>query len=184
MPQPKTPSAPSHQGRSASGKVPGAGLHSISTTGKRYGPTEATVALAVPSYAPHCASTTPTGYTCPAELGMLIRSKLHATACPGAGARGELAMIEWSDLQPDGSYEGYARLYVWDDSTQAAEVAGWFTEAGLIDVLIDQQMHDAGNQIHEGRAIDGVRSWDIRFSTKPTAQPPRPATGIYRSGRR
>lgn len=114
--------------------------------------------------------------TCPAELGMLIRSKLHATACPGAGARGELAMIEWSDLQPDGSYEGYARLYVWDDSTQAAEVAGWFTEAGLIDVLIDQQMHDAGNQIHEGRAIDGVRSWDIRFSTKPTAQPPRPAT--------
>ena len=26
------------------------------------------------------------------------------------------------------------------------------------------------------RAIDGVRSWDIRFSTKPTAQPPRPAT--------
>ena len=33
MPQPKTPSAPSHQGRSASGKVPGAGLHSISTTG-------------------------------------------------------------------------------------------------------------------------------------------------------
>lgn len=114
--------------------------------------------------------------TCPAELGMLIRSKLHATSCPGAGARGELALIEWSDLQPDGSYEGYARLYVWDDSTQAAEVAGWFTEAGLIDVLIDQQMHDAGNQIHEGRAIDGVRSWDIRFSTKPTAQLPRPAT--------
>ena len=65
MPQTKTPSAPSNQGRSASGKVPGAGLHSISTTGKRYGPTEATVALAVPSYAPHCASTTPHGLHLP-----------------------------------------------------------------------------------------------------------------------
>ena len=65
MPQPKTPSAPSNQGRSASGKVPGAGLHSISTTGKRYGMAPSKVALTMPSYAPHCASTTPTGYTCP-----------------------------------------------------------------------------------------------------------------------
>ena len=65
MPQPKTTTAPSHQGRSASGKVPGAGLHSIAATGKRYGMGLSKVALTMPSYAPHCASTTPTGYTCP-----------------------------------------------------------------------------------------------------------------------
>ena len=37
----------------------------------------ATVALAVPSYAPHCASTTPTGYTCPE----LTRAPARAGAC-------------------------------------------------------------------------------------------------------
>ena len=42
MPQPSKP-VTSTQGRSATGKV----------------------ALTMPSYAPHCASTTPTGYTCP-----------------------------------------------------------------------------------------------------------------------
>ena len=75
MPQPKT--TPTTSTQRGSGKVPGAGLHSISTTGKRYGPTEATVALAVPSYAPHCASTTPTGYTCPE----LTRAPVRAGAC-------------------------------------------------------------------------------------------------------
>ena len=84
MPQPSK-AVTSTQGRSASGKVPGAGLHSISTTGKRYGPTEATVALAVPSYAPHCASTTPTGYTCP-EL-------TRAPARPGASDAAKLPSL-------------------------------------------------------------------------------------------
>lgn len=64
MPQPSK-AVTSTQGRSATGKVPGAGLHSISTTGKRYGTATSKVALTMPSYAPHCASTTPTGYTCP-----------------------------------------------------------------------------------------------------------------------
>ena len=64
MPQPSK-AVTSTQGRSATGKVPGAGLHSISTTGKRYGMAPTKVALTMPSYAPHCASTTPTGYTCP-----------------------------------------------------------------------------------------------------------------------
>ncbi len=38
---------------------------------------QATVTLAVPSYAPHCASTTPTGYTCPE----LTRAPARAGAC-------------------------------------------------------------------------------------------------------
>ena len=80
MPQTKTPSAPSNQGRSASGKVPGAGLHSISATGKRYGMAPTKVALTMPSYAPHCASTTPTGYTCP----KLTRAPARAGASDAA----------------------------------------------------------------------------------------------------
>ena len=35
------------------------------------------VALTMPSYAPHCASTTPTGYTCPE----LTRAPARAGAC-------------------------------------------------------------------------------------------------------
>ena len=76
MPQPSKP-VTSTQGRSATGKVPGAGLHSISTTGKRYGMAPSKVALTMPSYAPHCASTTPTGYTCPE----LSRAPVRAGAC-------------------------------------------------------------------------------------------------------
>lgn len=67
----------SKQGISRDGKVHSAGLHSISATGKRYGPTQTKVALAVPAYAPHCASTTPTGYTCPE----LSRAPARAGAC-------------------------------------------------------------------------------------------------------
>ena len=85
MPQPKTTPNPTTSTQRGSGKVPGAGLHSISTTGKRYGPTVATVALAVPSYAPHCASTTPTGYTCP-ELS-------RAPARPGASDAAKLPSL-------------------------------------------------------------------------------------------
>ena len=76
MPQPSK-AVTSTQGRSATGKVPGAGLHSIGTTGKRYGMSVAKVAMAMPSYAPHCASTTPTGYTCPE----LTRAPARAGAC-------------------------------------------------------------------------------------------------------
>lgn len=61
MPHPNA----THVGRSTSGKVPGAGLHSIASTGKRYGLAITKVPLNMPDYAPHCASTTPTGYTCP-----------------------------------------------------------------------------------------------------------------------
>lgn len=85
MPQTKTTTAPSHQGRSASGKVPGAGLHSIAATGKRYGMSIAKVAMAMPAYAPHCASTTPTGYTCP-EL-------TRAPARPGASDAAKLPSL-------------------------------------------------------------------------------------------
>ena len=65
MPQPKTTPNPATSAQRGTGKVPGAGLHSIAATGKRYGMSIAKVAMAMPSYAPHCASTTPTGYTCP-----------------------------------------------------------------------------------------------------------------------
>ena len=84
MPQPSKP-VTSTQGRSATGKVPGAGLHSISTTGKRYGMAPSKVALTMPSYAPHCASTTPTGYTCP-EL-------TRAPARPGASDAAKLPSL-------------------------------------------------------------------------------------------
>ena len=84
MPQPSK-AVTSTQGRSATGKVPGAGLHSISTTGKRYGMAPSKVALTMPSYAPHCASTTPTGYTCP-EL-------TRAPARPGASDAAKLPSL-------------------------------------------------------------------------------------------
>ena len=48
MPQPSK-AVTSTQGRSATGKVPGAGLHSISTTGKRYGMAPSKVALTMQS---------------------------------------------------------------------------------------------------------------------------------------
>ena len=84
MPQPSKP-VTSTQGRSATGKVPGTGLHSISTTGKRYGIDRSKVALTMPRYAPHCASTTPPGYPCP-EL-------TRAPARPGASDAAKLPSL-------------------------------------------------------------------------------------------
>lgn len=107
-------------------------------------------------------------------FGDHIRSKLHATTCPGQGARGELAYIEHIGTAPDGSEHYYSRLYVWDDKATGGEVAGWFKEAGAATVEINQQIHDEGNSVFEGRCEDGVRSWDIEFSTPATKEPAPP----------
>ena len=107
-------------------------------------------------------------------FGNFIRSKLYQGICPGQGARGELALIDFQGLSQSGREFYGARLYVWDDKVTGREVAAWFKEAGAKWVEINEQIHDEHNSIFEGRCSDGVRSWDINFTTdpEPTTAPP------------
>ncbi len=94
-----------------------------------------------------------------------VKGKLHEGPCPGKGAVGELCYLN-SDPIPcsTGATMHDTHMAVWRDSVTAAEVAGWFKEAGACQVFISAWLHCEDNDMREGRCtLDNTRAWDIVF---------------------
>lgn len=99
-----------------------------------------------------------------------INLRMNSGRCPGRGALGECAAI--TEIHAKGSEDSYFTAHLYLHCAEGAltpeEVAGWFHQAGCLDVTISAVLHDPDNNILNGASIDdGVRPWDVSFRLPP-----------------
>jgi len=89
--------------------------------------------------------------------------------CPTDKSMGECPCLERMESY-NHRYRAY--LYIWRAGFHltAAQVAGWFTEAGAQDVFITHVLHDPYNDTLEGTCNDGAKNWLVEFQV-PTSAP-------------
>jgi len=99
-----------------------------------------------------------------------INLRMNGGRCPGPRALGECAAI--TEIHAKGSEDSYFTAHLYLHCTEGAltpeEVAGWFHQAGCLDVTISAVLHDPDNNILNGASIDdGVRPWDVSYRLPP-----------------
>lgn len=95
-----------------------------------------------------------------------INLRMNGGWCPGHRALGECAAI--TEIHAKGSEDSYFTAHLYLHCAEGAltpqEVAGWFHQAGCLDVTISAVLHDPDNNILNGASIDdGVRPWDVSY---------------------
>lgn len=99
-----------------------------------------------------------------------INLRMNGDWALGHRVLGECAAI--TEIHAKGSEDSYFTAHLYLHCTEGAltpeEVAGWFHQAGCLDVTISAVLHDPDNNILNGASIDdGVRPWDVSYRLPP-----------------